>query len=901
MDVVSGKMTPLRPDGRPTVRDRWIATVLAHHRLVLWLAAVVTVAAALVASRLQIDSDLRRLLPGSHPVLTNLEAIERDFGAIGSVNLVVANGDQHARQAFAEAVADALADHPLLSSVDYRLHGDFFLERALYYLDDEEMEQLEERVAAWQNFELCSSAPDVCITKPDPQSRDKLRAFVDAKRSAARERVGFEAYYERDGIDALVVLLLPTRPSSDLAFAQQVTDRIRAEVEAQFERSDRPWSGTDMRINLVGPYVSKATEREVVNRDMVRSGLLGVSGVMLVLFLMFRSVRAVITLLVPLLCAVTWSLAATQLLFGHLNTMTSLISSVVMGMGIDAGIHLLSRARRERETCDTNEAVRRAFGGLIVPLLVASSTTLGAFLVMATSKFPAFQEFGAIAAIGVGLSLFSMLTVFPALACRVGIKRMRRGEQAEFEPARVVRLLLARPGALFAVLVGMTVLSAPTVMRMRIDGFENNGRALQSDRAREATESDVFLISDIFGKDIHAGILLLPSYDEAVRVFREAAARHAQREAAGTTVVAELFGLPALMPSAEIDVKDREERIALLTEDFSPGMWRKLGVEVEDEDDWDEDLDDESDSESETGSAPPAGHADGAPVTGQVQGEEPEEPRPPAPVPEASPRGDERGLSPADAALLRKMLEAKPFGVEDLPSNVLDKLRTADGRYVLLAYPNFDASDIVQGIAFMDETAAYRGDDSTRMYVGETSVYAAMYQMIERESPVILAMAVLLVMALVFWQVRSVSQTMLTLLPLLVGLWWTVAAMGVLGVKFTLFNVPILPAILGIGVDNGVFLTAGIRGGRGRDDGLALAVDETGRAILAATATTAIGFATFLVADSGGLRGIGALAVLGIVLTASAAVLVLPTLSALGQRRRANRSARSSSESSSDA
>ena len=238
---------------------------------------------------------------------------------------------------------------------------------------------------------------------------------------------------------------------------------------------------------------------------------------------------------------------------------------------------------------------------------------------------------------------------------------------------------------------------------------------------------------------------------------------------------------------------------------------------------------------------------------------------------------------------MRRMLEAKPFAIDDLPTGVLDKLRTRDGRYVLLAYPNFDASDILLGVTFMDETAAYRGADPNRIFVGETSVYAAMYQMIDSESPVILAMALLLIMALVFWQVRSVGQTMFTLLPLLVGFWWMIAAMGAMDIKFTLFNVPILPAILGIGVDNGVFLTAGIRGGRGRDDGLAIAVDETGRAILAATATTAIGFATFIVADSGGLRGIGAVAVLGICLTASAAVLVLPTLSALGQRRRAHR------------
>jgi predicted RND superfamily exporter protein len=40
---------------------------------------------------------------------------------------------------------------------------------------------------------------------------------------------------------------------------------------------------------------------------------------------------------------------------------------------------------------------------------------------------------------------------------------------------------------------------------------------------------------------------------------------------------------------------------------------------------------------------------------------------------------------------------------------------------------------------------------------------------------------------------------------------WLVGLMGLLGVRFTLFNIPILPAILGIGVDNGVYLTDRIR------------------------------------------------------------------------------------------
>jgi uncharacterized protein len=110
--------------------------------------------------------------------------------------------------------------------------------------------------------------------------------------------------------------------------------------------------------------------------------------------------------------------------------------------------------------------------------------------------------------------------------------------------------------------------------------------------------------------------------------------------------------------------------------------------------------------------------------------------------------------------------------------------------------------------------------------------------------------------------------------------------MGTFDLKLTLFNVPILPAILGIGVDNGVYLAAAIAREDNTTHGLLRSVDETGRAILAATMTTVVGFGAFLVADSGGLRTIGQLAVIGISATAVAALLAVPTVAVLIQRRR---------------
>jgi predicted exporter len=146
--------------------------------------------------------------------------------------------------------------------------------------------------------------------------------------------------------------------------------------------------------NIVGPYIGQGRRAGDDLRRHAQERGFGFLGVVLILYLLLRSGRAVFTLMVPLVCGVTWSMAFTQLVLGHLNTLTSLISTVVMGMGIDAGIHFLLRVREEQAGVSDREAIARAFHGLIVPLLIASGTTLGAFAVMASSACPRSWKFG---------------------------------------------------------------------------------------------------------------------------------------------------------------------------------------------------------------------------------------------------------------------------------------------------------------------------------------------------------------------------------------------------------------------------------------------------------------------------------------------------------------------------
>ncbi len=824
-------------DPTQRLRDRWIAWVLDKHRLVLAVAVALTVVAGWAASQLRVDSDLRSLLPQSHPVLTSLDQIEASFGALGSLNVILKDGTPEQRHALADAIAERARESSLIGDVEYRLRSDFFADHALYYLADKEMDELDERVQEWTHFELCTAEPDVCLDKPDPGAPERLRQFVRTKQDAALERTTFRDYFERDGVPALVMLIHANGSSSDLDFAEAVNTQIRTDIADVVARPGAPWSGAGISWNVVGPYTVKAEERATIRRDMIKSGGFGFLGVVLIIYILFRSWRAVVTLLVPLVCGVAWSMALTYAVLGRLNTLTSLISTVIVGMGIDAGIHFLMRVREEKGRGTDREAIERAFGGLIVPLLVASGTTLGAFAVMASSAFPAFREFGLIAGFGVALCLLAMVTVYPATLCLVGVKQVGDPDRRHAGRDLLARVVLARPGVVLALVAAVSIGAAVVGGKVQ---FENSTRKLQSDRSRALYEEDTFLISKIFGKDIHAGVLVVDTLEQARAVKTRAADVRARRMADGTgTVVAELVAAPDLLPDPAIDAQQRKQRIAAMTEDIPEHTWGQLDR--------------------------------------RAAGEE-------APT-------DEKGLSKEDARRLQRMLKAEPVTLDAMPPALVDRVRSKDGRFAVYAYPDFDAADIAKGLEFMSETAEYTAqvpglDADDAVFVGETTVYALMYRMMRSEAPTVLAMALALITLFVAAQMRSLGRTLLTMLPLVLGMLWLVGLMAATGVRFTLFNVPILPAVLGIGVDNGVYLTDRIRRMHGEEGGLAHALGETGAAIGAATATTVMGFAAFIIADSGGLRGIGVLAVLGIGIAAFTAILVLAPLAALFMRRR---------------
>jgi predicted RND superfamily exporter protein len=150
------------------------------------------------------------------------------------------------------------------------------------------------------------------------------------------------------------------------------------------------------------------------------------------------------------------------------------------------------------------------------------------------------------------------------------------------------------------------------------------------------------------------------------------------------------------------------------------------------------------------------------------------------------------------------------------------------------------------------------------------------------EGPWIVCVAFLCVFFLVFISDRSFYRTIWTLVPLVFGLGLTLGLMAVLGLRLNFYNVVVLPALLGMGVDDGVHF---FRRWRENERDSILTLKELFGPLTVTTITTMLGYAGLTLAHHPGLQSIGFLACLGLSCTWATTLFLFPGLLNIAYRR----------------
>jgi predicted RND superfamily exporter protein len=180
-----------------------------------------------------------------------------------------------------------------------------------------------------------------------------------------------------------------------------------------------PSSIVDALAREAGPLVEfsydrvgrELRDRLVVDSRVALSGT--VLGVLAIVFLGFRRMKPSLLVLLPIVYGVVVTFGTMALLGHRFSAMAFFAVPLIIGIGIDNGIHLIRRYL-EGDGGD----VRRVVAASGPAVIQTNLTTIVGFGALMSSSFKPLAELGLITALGVGWTLLASLVVVPALIAR---------------------------------------------------------------------------------------------------------------------------------------------------------------------------------------------------------------------------------------------------------------------------------------------------------------------------------------------------------------------------------------------------------------------------------------------------------------------------------------------------
>lgn len=884
---------------RGTARSRAVAVFVFRRAraLVAWT-AVFTVLAVVGACQLKLDQRLRALLPSDFPSVSGIDAATQRLGNQSDIFVTLRSPSRAANIELGDALAERMAGMERLRWVQFRRDYDYFESRALLYLPLAQLLDLRRHVLDTIDAEVRAKAyGSIDLREDDAVDQPAL------DETELRRRYGVSAsapeFFESDEGQLLVIKARPTHPPTDLAFASA----LQAELERLIDESDPTRFHPEMTVQLDGAFVQHTRRVAALEGEVLAGTAAAVFGLLACITIYFRSGRAVVAVLAPVLVSAVATLAFAWAVFGALNIVSAFIFSILLGLGIDFGIHILARYRDERargHRQPTAWAITFATTGRATA--AAGLGTALAFGTLSIASFRGFAQFGVLSIFGITAALAASLVVLPALVIvterlspwpsRVRQKAAARSAQHAPKTIAVVVLLLGLAGAVW---------SATSATEL---AFEFDFGAL-GPRRTASGQRPAAGYRDAVGKAVTVApaVAITQTPELAAALYRPLAAL-------GAMTPQEASGLERLPPSRaptllELLRPDQDKRASdAPVVPAAPSATARTS-EVDEWDNWDD--------------ADP-----GAAQLDALQAESQRRHYPPT-----NTRSALELHSPERRAVLSRRIVAVSALSAFIPADQDDKLTVIrDIRHRVQAKRAWMSAET---LADLDEWARYleidepverndlprwlrlqftdaQGEEgrfvivwtrgSKANYLDASEIYGALgtiptelgqahfaaeffvlpeiVQAIKADAPIVLGLASAAMLLTAWLALRSIGGPLAVAVVVGTSSLWLIGLMVVLDWRLNYFNIIVLPLLLGMAQDDAIHIYARWREDQSR--GMGRVLRETGGAVALTTLTTICGFAGILFADHRGLESMAWLAIIGMLGALVSAVVVLPAL-----------------------
>ncbi|BEJ48250.1 membrane protein [Aeromonas dhakensis] len=194
------------------------------------------------------------------------------------------------------------------------------------------------------------------------------------------------------------------------AFDIQRNQALLSELAGAEQRLAEAYPGAELLRRGTLFYSQHASQ--LAQQDISTIGLGSMVGVILLIWGVFRSTRALLLSLLPIGVGLMWGLGTVLILFGEIHVFTLVISSSLIGIAIDYAIHFLC----ERRLHGDDETPHQTRLKLLPTLSLAVLTTLIGYGLLWFAPFPGLQQLAVCALAGLFSAFITVLCLFPRWA-----------------------------------------------------------------------------------------------------------------------------------------------------------------------------------------------------------------------------------------------------------------------------------------------------------------------------------------------------------------------------------------------------------------------------------------------------------------------------------------------------
>ena len=847
------------------------------------------------ASTLQMRTGFDSLLPGDNPRTAEFNRILEEFENESNI-MLLAKGNEDSLKAYARGVKPLLEDFDKwVANVHIQIPEDFYRRNALKLLPPDQLDNFgsmfyDPNLVPFLHNLNNSFEGEYQRNDEALQSRrdeldavrflDGLEMFVDLQSAVMNgeviEDVGQKAV---DAITFGETFMLSPNKEMILIFIEPTFNMMIEPAELQesvdgIEKIIKEASTQyGVTAGLTGSIVLGRDEYKAFTSDSWTVSILALIGIFILFVISFRMWVSPLLAILTVIMGVTWAMGFSSFLVEYLSMMTAMMSVILIGLGIDFSVHIISGYTEKRnQGLDVQISMQETLLRFGPGIMTGGITTGLAFLTLMISETVGMQEMGLMAGVGIIFTMLATIIILPTML--VIRERLLKNFNKSLPPKDVSYPFLGRiaeftakyrwiMGIFFLLITGF-LFNRGVNMSVDYNYLNMEPVGLESIKLQEELIEAFDLSSDFV-------MFTTDNLDDARELTRQAR----EMETTGwvesiSDYLPDSDGLEEqyrFLQDLRRNLENREIRKQMSSHDMN--MYRKemerLEANIIELQDLaflggqDKVYDKAVKLVGEAGDSLTRGNITqfiNALDTGLTKLEL---------------TYFQQQFSKAFKSTIIEMANTEPLTLENLPSEIKNRFTGKSGNIFLInVYPEKNIWEDSRFLYRFTDEATELSEKAT----GLPPIFVELMDIMSKDGKKATYLAIIAVFLVLLLDFRSLKYALVGMVPLIFGAIWMTGLMEISGLKFTMMNILAVPLIIGIGIDDGVHILHRWK----IEKNLDIVYRSTGKAILLTSLTTMLGFGSLWFATYRGLGSMGIALFIGVGTCFLATLFIIPAI-----------------------